>query len=415
MEKITASLITIGDELLIGQTIDTNSAWMAQQLNVAGIWVQRRVAVGDDRDEIIRVLEEEGRRCHIILITGGLGPTADDITKPVLCEYFGGQLVENAEALERINRIFEGRGLPVLKRNLQQAMVPDVANILQNERGTAPGMWFEKDGKVFVSMPGVPFEMKGMMEATVLPLLKERFRTPALLHHTLITTGMGESFVAERLEDFEAQLPPHMKLAYLPSYGLLKLRLTTIQADQQAAVEELNKQFIKMNALLGDIAVAEQDLPMSVILSTALEKRKLNIGTAESCTGGMIASMITSIPGSSQRFKGAIVSYANEVKTDVLGVQPSTLEQYGAVSEQTVREMAEGALKLLKTDTVIAVSGIMGPDGGSEEKPVGTVWMAVGGPGKIHAVKYHFRYDRTRNTEMTCVAAMNELRKWLEL
>lgn len=414
MEKIYASLITIGDELLIGQTIDTNSAWMAQQLNDAGIWVQRRVAVGDDRQAIIRALDEEGADSHIILITGGLGPTADDITKPVLCEYFGGKMVEDPGALQNVMNIVNTRGLPMLERNLQQAMVPDAATIIQNGRGTAPGMWFEKNGRIYVSMPGVPHEMKGMMEGYVIPQLRQRFATPALLHHTLITSGQGESSVAERIKDFEAALPAHIKLAYLPSYGLLKLRLTTFAPDRAAAEADMNKAFSELKTLLADIRVADKDEPMGVILGELLKAKGLTLGTAESCTGGKIASMVTAVAGSSAYFKGSVVSYANETKMNVLGVRAATLEQYGAVSEETVKEMAAGALEVLRTDCVIAVSGIMGPDGGSAVKPVGTVWIAVGGKNSIRTRRYHFRYDRERNTDMTCIAAMNELRKWLE-
>ncbi|MGX5817287.1 CinA family nicotinamide mononucleotide deamidase-related protein [Chitinophaga lutea] len=413
MQKIFASIVTIGDELLIGQTIDTNSAWMAQRLNDAGIWVQRRVAVGDEKQAIIRALEEEGAASQIVLITGGLGPTADDITKPVLCEYFGGQLVQNEQALENVNRLVSRNGLPVLQRNLDQALVPDTATVLQNARGTAPGMWFEKNDVIYVSMPGVPFEMKGLMTDEVIPRLQQRFSTPELLHHTLITTGMGESFVAERIQAFEAALPAHIKLAYLPSYGLLKLRLTSITPDKLHAAEEMDAAFDKLRSLLADITVTDRDIPMGVMLGNLLKDKGLSVSTAESCTGGRIASQITAVSGSSAYFKGSVVSYANEVKMNVLGVAADTLETFGAVSEQTVRQMAEGALRLLKTDCVMAVSGIMGPDGGSAEKPVGTVWIAVGGPGNIRTMRYHFRYDRERNTEMTCVAAMNELRKWL--
>ncbi|RPE12090.1 competence/damage-inducible protein A [Chitinophaga lutea] len=414
MEKILASLITIGDELLIGQTIDTNSAWMAQQLNDAGIWVQRRVAVGDEKAAIVRALEEEGADSHIVLITGGLGPTADDITKPVLCEFFGGKLVLDEAALENVKTIFARHNVPMPERNREQAMVPDVATVLQNGRGTAPGMWFEKNGKIYVSMPGVPHEMKGMMERDVIPALRQRFATPALLHRTLITSGQGESFVADRLKDFETNLPPHIKLAYLPSYGLLKLRLTTVAPDRAVAEAEINEAFEAMKTVLADIRVADRDEPMGVIVGELLKTKGLTLATAESCTGGKIAGMITAVPGSSAYFKGSVVSYANETKTQVLGVQAATLEQYGAVSEETVREMAAGALKVLNTDCVVAVSGIMGPDGGSPEKPVGTVWIAAGGRNGIRSMRYQFRYDRARNTEMTCVAALNELRKWLE-
>ena len=415
MEKILASLITIGDELLIGQTIDTNSAWMAQELNSAGIWVQRRVAVGDEKAAIVRALREEGALSHIVLITGGLGPTADDITKPVLSEYFGGNLVLDEAALTNVKALFARHNVPMPERNIEQAMVPDSATVIQNQRGTAPGMWFEKDGTIYVSMPGVPHEMKGMMQTSVIPALRQRFTTPALLHHTLITSGQGESFVADRLKDFEASLPAHIKLAYLPSYGLLKLRLTTFAPDQRAAEADMQKAFNALKHTLADIRVADRDEPMGVIIGDLLKAKGLTLGTAESCSGGKIASLVTTVAGSSAYFKGSVVSYANETKMNVLGVKAATLEQYGAVSEETVREMAAGALEVLKTDCVIAVSGIMGPDGGTPEKPVGTVWMAVGGRNGIRSMRYQFRYDRERNTDMTCVAAMNELRKWLEV
>lgn len=413
MNRIRASIITIGDELLIGQTVDTNSAWMGTHLNDAGIWVQRRVAVGDDRQAILSALEEESGKSKVVLITGGLGPTADDITKPTLLEYFGGKMVRDEATYTRVMGFFESRGLPVLERNVAQAMVPDSCAVLQNLRGTAPGMWFEKNDVIFVSLPGVPFEMKGLMENEVIPRLQERFQTPALLHQTLITSGMGESFVAERIRDFEAALPAHIKLAYLPSYGLLKLRLTTEAPDKITAAAEMKDAHQALKSLVADILVAEQDLPMGVILGNILLEKGLTAGTAESCTGGRIASQITAVPGSSRYFKGSVVSYANETKINLLRVNPETLRQHGAVSEQTVREMAEGALAVLNVDCVMAVSGIMGPDGGTDEKPVGTVWIAVGGKGNIRTMRYHFRYDRARNTEMTAVAAMNELRKWL--
>lgn len=413
MEKIKASIITIGDELLIGQTIDTNSAWMAQQLNNMGIWVQRRVAVGDTRQAIVEALDAEGAAADIILITGGLGPTADDITKPTLTGYFGGRLVQHEPTLQRLMQIFESRGLPVLQRNVDQALVPDVCTVLFNNWGLAPGMWFEKDGKIYVSMPGVPHEMKGIMEYHVLPRLQEHFQTKAVIHQTLLTSGMGESFVAEKLLAFEAQLPPHIRLAYLPSYGLLKLRLTALGEDKVSTAAELTLHFQEMKTLLADIAVADEDIPMGEVLGRALQLKHKTVGTAESCTGGYIAHNITAIAGSSAYFKGSVVTYANEMKMKLLGVKEQTLRDYGAVSEQTVREMAAGALQLLETDYVIAVSGIMGPDGGSPERPVGTVWIAVGNAEKIVSIKHRLLYDRERNIQMTAIYAMNELRKML--
>ena len=411
MEKITASIITIGDELLIGQTIDTNSAWMAQQLNNMGIWVQRRVAVGDTKPAIVEALDAEGAAADIILITGGLGPTADDITKPTLTEYFGGKLIVHEPTLQRLMQFFESRGLPVLQRNVDQALVPDVCTVLFNSWGLAPGMWFEKDGKVYVSMPGVPHEMKGIMEHHVLPRLQEQFQTRAVIHQTLLTSGMGESFIAERLLNFEASLPAHIKLAYLPSYGLLKLRLTALGEDKVSTAAELKLHFQEMQTLLADITVADEDIPMGEVLGRILLAKGKTVGTAESCTGGYIAHNITAIPGSSAYFKGSVVTYANEMKTKLLGVKEETLATHGAVSEATVREMVAGALQLLETDYAIAVSGIMGPDGGSPEKPVGTVWIAVGSAEKIVTVKHRLLYDRERNIHMTAIYAMNELRK----
>ncbi|GAA0543501.1 CinA family nicotinamide mononucleotide deamidase-related protein [Chitinophaga japonensis] len=411
MEKITASIITIGDELLIGQTIDTNSAWMAQQLNAMGIWVKRRVAVGDNRPAILAALDAESAEADIILITGGLGPTADDITKPTLREYFGGGMVQHEATLQRLMQLFESRGLPVLQRNIDQALVPDACTVLLNNWGLAPGMWFEKDGKIYVSMPGVPHEMKGIMQDHVLPRLQERFQAKAVIHQTLLTSGMGESFVAEKLLAFEAQLPPYIKLAYLPSYGLLKLRLTALGEDKVSTAAELTLRFQEMKALLSDIAVYDEDIPMGEVLGRLLSAKNKTVGTAESCTGGFIAHNITAIAGSSAYYKGSVVTYANEMKMKLLGVQEQTLREHGAVSEATVREMAAGALQLLETDYVIAVSGIMGPEGGTPDKPVGTVWIAVGSAGQLVTVKYRLPYDRERNIQMTAVYAMNELRK----
>ncbi|HEY0272219.1 MAG TPA: CinA family nicotinamide mononucleotide deamidase-related protein [Chitinophaga sp.] len=413
MEKILASIITIGDELLIGQTIDTNSAWIAQQLNAAGIWVHRRVAVGDTREAILRALDEEGAASSLILITGGLGPTADDITKPVLCDYFGGVLVQDEAALQNVLRILDGRGLPTLQRNLDQALVPDVCTVIPNKRGTAPGMWFEQHGKIYISMPGVPYEMQGMMLDYILPRLPELYNTPAVLHQTLLTSGMGESFVAERIADFENALPPQIKLAYLPGYGLLKLRLTAFGKDKLTTAVALMQQFTQLKSLLADITVAEEDIPIGEVLGRLLVSRGQTVGTAESCTGGYIAHLLTLIPGSSAYYRGSVVSYANQLKQRLLQVPAAILDSEGAVSEAAVLAMVKGALEQLQTDYAIAVSGIMGPDGGSPEKPVGTVWVAVGDTQRQTAVKYQLRYDRLHNVEMTAAYAINELRKFI--
>lgn len=413
MEKILASIITIGDELLIGQTIDTNSAWIAQQLNAIGIWVHRRVAVGDTREAILHALDEEGAAASLVLITGGLGPTADDITKPVLCDYFGGTLVQDDDALQNVLRIFEGRGLPTLQRNLDQALVPDVCTVIPNKRGTAPGMWFEQNGRIYIAMPGVPYEMEGMMLDYILPRLPEIFDAPSVLHHTLLTSGMGESFVAERIADFEKALPPAIKLAYLPGFGLLKLRLTALGKDKLTTAVTLAQQFTLLKSLLTDITVADEDISMGEVLGRLLTARGKTVGTAESCTGGYIAHLLTLVPGSSSYYKGSLVTYANDMKQRLLHVPPTALNTQGAVSEATVLAMAKGALEQLQTDYVIAVSGIMGPDGGTPDKPVGTVWVAVGDAQQQTAIRYQLRYDRKHNIELTAAYAINELRKFI--
>lgn len=414
MEKVAASIITIGDELLIGQVIDTNSAWMAQELNKIGVWVRHRIAVGDVWNDIWKALDDESADAQVILITGGLGPTADDITKPLLNEYFGGKMIVDEGALANVKHIFEKvLQRPMIERNLKQAEVPDVCTVIPNKRGTAPGMWFEKNGRIFVSMPGVPHEMKGMMTDTVLPAIHEKFRLPFIAHRTLLTAGIGESFLAEHIAGFESALPSYIKLAYLPNYGMVRLRLTIQGEDTTASNRELDDQFTRLKQLTAEWTVIDEDLTLQQALGKVLNARGKTVGTAESCTGGYIAHLITSIPGSSQYFKGSVVSYANEVKQQVLGVSPATLAAAGAVSEETVREMAAGALKTLDTDYVVVTSGIMGPDGGSPEKPVGTAWIAVGSPKKIHAQKYWFRFDRSRNIELTATNALNLLRKFI--
>jgi nicotinamide-nucleotide amidase len=408
---VLASIITIGDELLIGQTIDTNSAWIARELNKIGIWVHRRIAIGDVWKDIWQSLDEESKLSDIILITGGLGPTADDITKPLLCQYFGGRLVVNEEALANVRNIFENLlKRPLLERNLKQAEVPDVCSVLQNGRGTAPGMWFEKEGRVFVSMPGVPHEMKGMMTDSVLPRLAERFQQDPIVHRTLLTAGIGESFLAERIKEFETTLPRNIKLAYLPNYGMVKLRLSATGNDART-IAELEALFDMLKQQVADVLVVDEDIPLQEALGRMLRAKGQSVGTAESCTGGFIAHLITSIPGASDYYRGSIVAYDNAIKTTLLHVPPQVLQQYGAVSEQTVIEMVKGTLQALHCDYAIATSGILGPGGGSPEKPVGTVWVAVGNRDKVRTHAFHFRYDRQRNTEMAASGALNMLRK----
>jgi len=414
MEKVFATIITIGDELLIGQVVDTNSAWMAQELNKAGIWMKHRTAVGDVWDDIWNALDEESKLANIILITGGLGPTADDITKPLLCEYFGCKMIVDEGALANVKNIF-GKILkrPMIERNLKQAEVPDGCTVIHNSRGTAPGMWFEKNGKIFVSMPGVPHEMKGMMTDYVIPALQKNFKLPFILHKTLLTSGIGESFLAEHIKDFETSLPPHIKLAYLPNYGMVRLRLTGNGDDKKELEYELQNEFETLKKLASEWMVIDDDLTMQQAVGKLLKEKSQTVGTAESCTGGYIAHLLTSEAGASLYYKGSVVSYAYETKENVLHVDAQTLNTVGAVSEDTVHQMAKGALSLLNTDFIIATSGIMGPDGGTAEKPVGTVWVAVGNKEKIIAQKFYFRFDRQRNIELTATNALNLLRKFI--
>lgn len=411
--QVFASIITIGDELLIGQTIDTNSAYMAQELNRIGIWVHRRVAVGDVWEDIWKSLEDESRVSQIVLITGGLGPTADDITKPLLCQYFGGKLIVDEEALHSVKNIFQNiLKRPLLERNLKQAEVPDVCTVIQNRRGTAPGMWFEKDDRIFISMPGVPHEMKGMMTLSVLPKLKDRFALPPIIHRTLLTAGIGESFLAERIADFETTLPTNIKLAYLPNYGMVKLRLTA-RGRSEKLMAELESEFDMLKEKVQDVMVVDEDLTMQQVVGKLLTEEHKSLCTAESCTGGYVAHLITSVPGSSAYYKGSVISYGNEVKKDILGVETSVLEQYGAVSKETASQMVKGALKILKTDYALVTTGIMGPDGGSPEKPVGTVWIGVGNHQRTETHHFHFRFDRDRNMELAATNALNILRKFV--
>lgn len=410
---IQASIITIGDELLIGQVIDTNSAWMAQELNRSGIRVVRRVAVGDVWDEIWAALDEEQEQADIILITGGLGPTADDITKPLLCKYFGGSMIIDEAAKQNVLDIFTKLNRPIIERNLKQAEVPDVCTVLQNKRGTAPGMLFHKNKKVFISLPGVPHEMQGLMETEVIPFLLTQFRFPAIIHKTLLTAGVGESFLAELISNFETALPAHIKLAYLPNYGMVRLRLSATGKDEAAVESEIGQQFEKLKTIVADHLVTDMDEPMQNVLGKLLTAKGKTVCTAESCTGGYIAHLLTSIPGSSAFFDGGVISYSYRAKEDLLQVDKSTLESVGAVSEEIVLQMARGALKNLGSGYVIAVSGIMGPGGGMPGKPAGTVWIAVGNNNKIQAHQLHFRFDRMRNIQLTAVNALNLLRKFI--
>jgi nicotinamide-nucleotide amidase len=411
-EIMKASVITIGDELMIGQVVDTNSVWIAQQLNTEGMWVRKRIAVGDDRDEIWQALDEESRHSKLILITGGLGPTADDITKPLLCEYFDSTLVVNEDVLKHVRHLFED----IFKRpftaiNRKQAEVPAACTVLHNARGTAPGMLFEKNGVTYISMPGVPHEMKGIMSDSVIPLVRKKFSGAFIRHRTLLTYGIGESALAEHIHSWETGLPPHLKLAYLPGYGMVRLRITGTGSNDSVLDNEMSEQFLLLKSLVNEWLVTDEDLTIPQVVSGILKEKNKTVGTAESCTGGYIAHLLTSLPGSSAIFRGTVVSYANDVKMNVLHVQNETLRDFGAVSEETVKQMVQGGLQALKTDYCIATSGIMGPDGGTPEKPVGLVWIAVGDRERVLTQRFQFRFDRARNIEMAAMQALNLLRK----
>ena len=415
---INASIITIGDELLIGQVIDTNSAFIAQQMNLAGFLVSRRVAVGDDYDAIRRALDEEKKYADIILITGGLGPTADDITKPLLCEYFGGKLVVDETSLANVKHLFENIfKRPFTERNRKQAEVPDVCTVVQNKKGTAPGMLFTQQingkDKIFVSMPGVPFEMMAMMTDDVVPYLKQKFSPTHIVHRTLLTSGIGESMLADMIIDFENDLPKNIKLAYLPSYGMVRLRLTAIGENAGEVEDSIDNQFAQLKKLSAEFLVTDVDETMEKTVGKLLLKNGKTMSTAESCTGGYIAHLITAMAGSSAFYNGSVVSYSNEIKENLLQVKKTTIDAVGAVSEEVVKEMAAGALKHIGTDYTIAVSGIMGPDGGVPDKPVGTVWVCVGSNEKVVTHKFSFRFDRERNIRLTALNALNMLRKFI--
>lgn len=364
------TIINIGDELLIGQVVNTNASTMSRMLTAAGMDVRKTMVIGDERQAIWDAVDEAMHESDAVLVTGGLGPTKDDITKKLLCEYFGSELVESSMALENVKRIFENRGYELTPVNRAQALVPKCCEVLNNDLGTAPCMWFSHEGKVLVSLPGVPFEMEWLMRNRVIPKLQETFKTDIIITKNILVQGIGESFLSDLIEPWELALPKNIKLAYLPVAGLTKLRLT-IHGDYDPSILK------GLYALAGQYIVGEDCETLDELVHKTLTERGLTLSTAESCTGGNIARLLTAQAGASTYFMGGVVAYSNEVKENILGVKHSTLETHGAVSEETVREMAEGVRTRLGTDLAIATTGIAGPDGGTSEKPVGTVWIAV--------------------------------------
>lgn len=410
MSEVTAELLTIGDEILYGQIVNTNAQWMGEELSKAGIKVIRNTTVGDNENDILAAFAEGEHRADIVLITGGLGPTNDDLTKPCLAKYFNCDMKIHAEALEEVTAFFASRGRALTEINRMQALLPACCEKITNRLGTAPGMWFSRNGKVFVSMPGVPHEMKVMMTEIILPKLIGMFN-PKVIQHTVIrTVGIGESFLAEKIKTWEADLPSHISLAYLPGFGEVKLRLTASGSDAIALQREAEVLTRDLKGLVGEYVYAIGSDPLEVVVGNMLRERNLTLAAAESCTGGYFSHLLTSVPGSSDYFAGALVAYSNEVKSDNLGVRRETLMQHGAVSEATIREMAELVRKKFNTDIGVATSGIAGPTGGTPEKPVGTVWIAVSDKDRTTSKLLRLSKDRYINIRVAAINLLNLIR-----
>ena len=411
MNLIQATIITIGDELLIGQVIDTNSAFIAQSLSKIGIPVASRIAVGDNKADIINALDTASQKSKIIILTGGLGPTADDITKPLLNEYFGGKMIIHQPSLDHITHIFETiHKRPMIDRNRKQAEVPDVCEVLFNEKGTAPGMLFKKEGAYYFSLPGVPHEMRWLTENQVIPVIQKVFSSHFIAHRTLLTAGIGESFLAEQIAHFENALPASIKLAYLPNIGMVRLRLTGSGQDEKALDKELNTQFEALKKAVNEYLVTDADETMEMVVGNLLKQRNQTVSTAESCTGGYIGHLLSKNAGSSQFYTGGIISYDNRIKTEFLDVPNEILQTVGAVSKEAVEQMALAVRAKMNTDYAISVSGIMGPSGQTDEKPLGMVWVGVANREKVVSKVFYLRFDRLRNIEVTANQAINLLR-----
>lgn len=401
-----AEIVTIGDEILIGQIVDTNSAWIAQRLNEIGIRVKQITSVSDDKEHIIEALNAASSRASVIIITGGLGPTKDDITKTTLAEYFKVGFKRDEATLEVISQIFSRFKRPLLEVNIRQADVPENCKVLLNKNGTAPGMWFDHKGVTYVSMPGVPHEMMYLVDEEVLPRLKERFTLDSIVHRTLLTAGLGESFLAEQISPVEDALPAHIKLAYLPKSGTVRLRLSAYGGNEAELNNEIEEYVEKIISLLGEYVVATEDKPFEKAILDLMSKKGLTLSVAESCTGGYLSQLFTQHPGSSEVFFGGGVTYSNDLKVKVLGVSPATLDKHGAVSDETVKEMACGALDNFKSDYSIAISGIAGPGGGTKDKPVGTVWVAIASKKQVVSKRFQFGSRRAQNIERASINAL---------
>lgn len=414
INTIRAEVITIGDEILFGQIVDTNTQWISTELTNIGIRTTRKTSVGDDAGAILDALREATQRVDVLIVTGGLGPTKDDITKKTLCQFFGVGLVRNQEALDLVTGFFLKRGRDMTDLNRGQADLPENAQYVQNDWGTAPGMWFDHNETVYISLPGVPFEMKNLMTHRMLPKLKERFALPVIRHKMIRTIGIGESFLAERIEAWEDALPPHIRLAYLPSFGQVKLRLTATGTNNDQLGRELDEQVANVLPLIEQHVYGYDNDEIEQVVVRLLKEKNLTLGVAESCTGGQVAATLTKLPGVSAVFQGGVVAYSNDIKHIALGVKNDSLATFGAVSEPVVMEMAEGVRVMLGTDVGIATSGIAGPDGGTPDKPVGTIWIACATP--QGTVSKHLRLGpyRDQNITLTTTYVLNLLREQLK-
>ncbi|MBS1558370.1 MAG: competence/damage-inducible protein A [Bacteroidetes bacterium] len=410
MKPVLAELLSIGDEILYGQIVDTNSHWMSVELAKLGIKVVRKTTVGDVEQDMLTAFAEAENRADIILITGGLGPTSDDLTKPLLAKHFNCEMRLHPEALEEVTAFFKSRGRELTETNKQQAVLPVCCTKISNPIGTAPGMWFEKNGKVFMSMPGVPHEMKKMMTEQVLPRLKEKFKLPVIVHQVIRTVGIGESMLADKIAQWEKSLPTHIKLAYLPSIGEVKLRLTGIGENELVLKNEIEKFSQKVIPLVGEYIYGYGHEPLEVAIGKLLSEKELTLSIAESCTGGYLSHLITSVPGSSHYFLGSMIPYDYQIKMRQLGVKPEVLEKHGAVSEPTIIEMANIVRAKFNTDIGVATSGIAGPGGATPEKPVGLVWIAYSDKHHTVTKKLQLTTERLLNIKAASIAVLNLIR-----
>ena len=408
---MNSAIITIGDEILIGQVTDTNAVWISKQLNSLGVKVGEMVTVSDEAGHITTTLDRLMGQYDLLIMTGGLGPTKDDLTKQTLATYFNSRMVTHPEVLEKITTFFRERGRSMIESNLLQADVPEVCRVLMNNHGTAPGMWFEKEGTILVSLPGVPYEMKGLMEDHVIPAISSMVEVPDVVHRTIMTQGVPESYLAAMLREWESDLPACVKLAYLPRPGIVRLRLTVVDKCAREAEQILKVIIDKLLDIIGIHVFGYDDIALEEALGLVLKERNLTVATAESCTGGNIARLITSVPGSSAYFIGSVIAYENRIKTGVLGVESGAIDSKGVVSREVVEQMATGVCMRLGTNTAIATSGIAGPDGGTEEKPVGTTWICVTHEEKSYTKKYRFGGSRERIIDQASYTAMQLLRR----